>query len=177
MQGLRGSGASDYCDGMIHRLHSSALILLFALSSLPGCGLVDRVTGRSPEGAVSAGPLEAVPNGPLSATKPLGGAQSAAALDQTTAAEKALATAAPAQSGERNLGAVIVALGSPAEQGFWLQSSLVSAPGNGRVVTDTGKSVAVDLRPASGTALLSLAAYRALGLGLTDLPKVQVYAN
>ena len=177
MQGLRGPRASDYRDGMKHRLRSPALILLFGLSSLPGCGLVDRVMGRSPDAVAASGPLDAVPNGPLSATKPLGGAQSAAALDQTTAAEKAVATAAPAQGAERGLGAVIVALGSPAEQGFWLQSSLVSAPGTGRVVTDAGKSVAVDLRPATGAALLSLAAYRALGLGLTDLPEVQVYAN
>jgi hypothetical protein len=53
----------------------------------------------------------------------------------------------------------------------------VTAPGKGRAVTATGQSVAVDLQPGSGAALLSLAAYRALGLALTDLPEVRVYAN
>ena len=75
------------------------------------------------------------------------------------------------------MGAVVVALGSPAEQGFWLRSALVTAPAKGRVVTAAGKTVNVDLQPGTGAALLSLAAYRALGLGLTDLPEVQVFAN
>jgi len=35
--------------------------------------------------------------------------------------------------------------------------------------------VAVDLQSGSGGALLSLAAYRALGLALTDLPEVTVF--
>jgi hypothetical protein len=33
------------------------------------------------------------------------------------------------------------------------------------------------LRPGTGAALLSLAAFRALGLGLTDLPEVTVFAE
>ena len=107
----------------------------------------------------------------------MGGAQSAAALDQTTQAEKAKATATPAAGTGRELGSVVVALGGPAEQGFWLRSTLVSAPATGRVLTAAGKSVNVDLQPGTGAALLSLAAYRALGLGLTDLPKVTVFAN
>jgi len=43
------------------------------------------------------------------------------------------------------------------------------------VVTASGASVAVDLQSGSGGALLSLAAYRALGLALTDLPEVTVF--
>jgi hypothetical protein len=54
---------------------------------------------------------------------------------------------------------------------------LVTAPGKGKVVTAAGASVAVDLLPGSGGAMLSLAAYRALGLALTDLPEVTVYAD
>ena len=171
MHGLRGKCASDYREAMTYK---SLLCALMLLSALPGCGLVDRVMGRDKVPPVTA---QAVPNGPLSATAPLGGAQSAAALDQTTDAEKAAATATPAASAERSLGSVVVALGSPAEQGFWLRSALVNAPAKGRVVTAAGKSVNVDLQPGSGAALLSLAAYRALGLGLTDLPEVAVFAN
>ena len=170
MQGLRALGASDYRDGMTYKCFL-AVMVLFSLPS--ACGLVDRIRGRddTPPAAVT------VPSGPLSAAAPLGGAQSAATLDQTTDAEKAAAKAAPAASGARNLGPVVVALGSPAEQGFWLRSALVSAQAKGRVVTAAGKSVNVDLQPGTGAALLSLAAYRALGLGLTDLPEVAVFAN
>lgn len=102
--------------------------------------------------------------------------QTAATLDQTTAAERAAAVAVPI-AGARLLGKTTVALGSPVEQGFWLKSPQVSAPGKGKVVTAAGASVAVDLVPGSGGALLSLAAYRALGLALTDLPEVTVYAE
>ena len=106
----------------------------------------------------------------------MGAGQSAAALDQTSAAEKAAAVAVPAGV-ERSLGTVVVGLGSPAEQGFWVKSPLIAAPGKGRVVLQTGSSVNVDLLPGTGGALLSLAAFRALGLGLTDLPEVTIYAQ
>jgi len=148
---------------------------MLCLLSLSACGVVDRVMGRGPDAVAAA--VEPVPEGPLSAIEPLGGAQSPDALDQSTAAEKAAATSAPNAATERDLGKVVVALGSPAEQGFWLRSALVTAPGKGRVVTASGASVNVDLQPATGAALLSLAAYRALGLGLTELPEVTVYAN
>lgn len=105
----------------------------------------------------------------------LGTGQTAAALDTTTEAEKA-AAAAPVAGGA-SLGRMVVALGSPAEQGFWLKSPKVTAPGKGHVVTAGGASVSVDLQPGTGGALLSLAAFRALGLGLTDLPEVEVFAN
>jgi hypothetical protein len=75
------------------------------------------------------------------------------------------------------LGLVTVALGPPAEQGFWLKSALVAEAGKGWVVTATGAMVAVDLLPAEGAAQLSLAAFRALDLALTDLPEVLVYAQ
>ena len=171
MHGLRRKRGSDYREAMTYRLLLCAFILIPALSA---CGLVHQIVGRDAQPAATA---QAVPNGPLSATAPLGGAQSAAALDQSTDDEKAAATATPAANTERNLGSVVVALGSPAEQGFWLKSALVSAPAKGRVVTAAGKSVNVDLQPGAGAALLSLAAYRALGLGLTDLPEVAVFAN
>jgi hypothetical protein len=83
----------------------------------------------------------------------------------------------PAPAGERDLGRAAVSLGNPAEPGFWLRAGLVTTAGPGRVVTDTGASVAVDLIPGTGAAQLSLAAYRALGLALTALPTVSVLAR
>lgn len=97
------------------------------------------------------------------------------ALDRTTPEEKAAALAAPARGGERELGKVVVALGPPAEQGIWLSSALVKDKAQGRIVTAEGKSLAVELRPGTGAALLSLAGFQALGLGLTSLPEVTVF--
>lgn len=105
----------------------------------------------------------------------LGLGKPAASLDASTAAERAEALAPIA--GGRALGRVVVALGSPAEQGFWLRSGLVVVAGKGHVTTAGGGSVAVDLLPGQGPALLSLAAYRALGLALTDLPEVEVFID
>ena len=180
MRALWWASGSDYRDTMKHMSLTRAVVVIVLLSSLSACGLVDRIGGGASQTSdpVAATDL-AAPDQTVEPTAivPLSGAQQVADLDQTTDAERAAATAAATAGGGQSLGSVIVALGSPAEQGFWLQSSLVTEPGKGRVVTDTGQSVAVDLRPASGAALLSLAAYRALGLGLTDLPEVQVFAN
>ena len=107
----------------------------------------------------------------------MGAGTAAAALDQTTAAQKAAALSVPDTAAEHTLGVVVVALGSPAEPGFWVKSALISVPAKGRVQTADGQSVAVDLIPGDGAALLSLAAFRALGLGLTDLPEVTIYAE
>ena len=115
-----------------------------------------------------------MPLDPTVVLPPPVGANTAATLDTTTEAQRAAAVAAPV-AGARELGKVTVALGSPAEPGFWLRTALVTAPGKGKVVTASGASVAVDLQPGSGGALLSLAAYRALGLALTDLPEVTVF--
>lgn len=147
----------------------SAFAPLFALPLLlSACGLLQPHVPNSAPGTDKA---------PPPATAPIGGqGQTAASLDQTTEAEKAAAKAAPAAAG-RALGSVSVALGSPAEQGFWLKTPLVAAPGKGRVTLASGKAVAVDLLPGQGGSLLSLPAYRALGLALTDLPQVNVTAE
>lgn len=109
---------------------------------------------------------------------PPAGARTARALDTTTAAQKAAALAAPAQpAGEQSLGKTAVALGNVTEPGFWLRSGLVKKAGAGRVVTAAGGSIAVDLIPGTGAAQLSLAAFRALNLPLTDLPEVTIFAQ
>jgi hypothetical protein len=146
-----------------------SIALIFTAATLSGCGLVDRL---KPKPSPIVAPVEQP-----AALPALGTGQAAAALDTSTTAEKAAALAAPSGGGERDLGTTTVALGSPAEQGFWLKSALVAGPGKGRVKTASGASVAVDLIPGQGGSFLSLAAYRALGLSLTDLPEVTVYAN
>ncbi|WP_431298922.1 hypothetical protein [Tabrizicola sp. BL-A-41-H6] len=143
--------------------------ILCGLVLLSGCGMLQ---GKGPATATPA----AVEIAPAVTTTALGAqGATAAALDTTTSAEKAAALAAPAAAGERELGRVTVALGPPAEQGIWLRTGLVSETVMGRVMTAAGKSLAVELRPGSGAALLSLAAFQALGLGLTDLPQVTVF--
>ena len=126
--------------------------------ALSGCALFQK-EGR-PAGVT--GPAESQPAtefAPEVSTSVLGTtrAASAASLDKTTAEEKAAALAAPA------------------EQGIWLSSPLVKETAQGRIVTAAGKSLAVELRPGTGAALLSLAAFQALGLSLTELPQVTVY--
>lgn len=147
------------------------ILLSFALLPLSGCGQFDRLT------TPAASAPTAQEAAPLTAIAPLGtGAATAESLDQSTPEQVAAATA-PAAGGERELGRVVVALGSPAEQGFWIRTPLAVVAGKGRVVTADGQSVNVDLQPGTGGALLSLAAFRALGLGLTDLPEVTVFAE
>jgi hypothetical protein len=144
--------------------------------ALSGCDLFQKE--ERPAGVTGPAEREAATEfAPAVSTSVLGTARAASAetLDKTTAEEKAAALAAPAAGGERELGRVVVALGPPAEQGIWLSSALVKDKAQGRIVTAAGKSLAVELRPGTGGALLSLAAFQALGLSLTELPEVTVY--
>ena len=102
------------------------------------------------------------------------------AYDQSTATEKA-AAAAPAAAARR-LGETVASLGNPTEQGFWIKTPLVRAAGKGRLVDPaSGKSVNVDLiplaGPESGGSQVSLAALQMLGVPLTGLPKLEVFAR
>jgi hypothetical protein len=145
-------------------------------TGLAGCGLIQ--PGSTGAGA-SAGPPAAEPAtdfAPAVTTTALGARSvSPAALDTTSNEEKAVALARPAAAGERALGKAVVALGPPAEQGLWLSTPLVAAVAQGRVETASGQSLAVELRPGTGAALLSLAAFQALKLPLTGLPEVTVF--
>ena len=150
-------------------------IPLCGLVALAGCGVFGADSGPGRPQA-SAEPAATAEIAPAISTTVLGGqAARADVLDRSTPEERAAALAAPAAGGERELGRVVVALGPPAEQGIWLKTALVTETVRGRVVTAAGQSLAVELRPSTGAALLSLAAYQALGLGLTDLPQVTVY--
>jgi hypothetical protein len=150
-------------------------VIFLGLMTLSGCGLFQgkggplSITGPSvPDPAVEVA-------APSAATALGAQAVRAEVLDKTTPQERAAALAAPASGAERALGRAVVALGPPAEQGIWVKTALVSAVVMGRVVTADGTSLAVELRPGTGGALLSLAAFQALGLPLTELPEVTVY--
>lgn len=146
------------------------MMLLLPLSLMAGCADLSNPFRRA----------ETPP--PAAATQPAAiigqaAARSPDSYDLTSDAERQRALNAPADAGAKRLGAVVVVLGNPGEPGFWMRSSLVNQPQKGRVETADGQSVAVDLLPGAGGAQLSLAAYRALGLTLTDLPQVTVYGG
>ncbi len=101
-------------------------------------------------------------------------------LDKTTDAEKV--SAHDTTDAGTRLGTTIASLGDVAEQGFWLKTPLVIEEQAGRVVwADNGNSVNVTLFPKQGEktsgSQVSLAAMRALGIPLTTLPELIVFAN
>lgn len=106
--------------------------------------------------------------------------RTAESLDSTSAAERTAATEAAARAQGRALGETLAGLGSPTEPGFWLLTGLVDRARPGRVTAPSGAAVAVELRPSGGPAAggsqISLAAIRALGLPLTDLSTLRVFA-
>ncbi|MDQ2066688.1 hypothetical protein Q9295_09895 [Xinfangfangia sp. CPCC 101601] len=142
------------------------LLSLAACSALPGRKAAPADPGLATE---FASPVQTQP------LAGLGSGQSVAALDTTSAAEKQAALAAGASGGA--LGTQVVALGSPADAGLWVQTSLVSKVQKGSVRAPNGKVLAVELRPGSGAALMSLSAYQALGISLTDLPQMTILGS
>ena len=80
------------------------------------------------------------------------------------------------------LGSTVASLGDPSREGFWIETPLVAAPGQGRVrYPANGREVRVDLIPIAGPVTagsrLSLGAMRLLDAPLTGLPEVEVYLN
>jgi hypothetical protein len=154
------------------------LLILVPALALAACGLPGtRVSAPPAEGVAAPDDMprpRARPDAATANAPAIGGTASrpAEAFDTTTEAERVAATA-PSGAG-RVLGTVTAALGNPAEPGFWMLTALVDAPQPGVVRLPSGATAQVELRPGSGAALLSLAAFRALGLGLTDLPQLTV---
>ncbi|QMU57830.1 MAG: hypothetical protein GKR98_06240 [Boseongicola sp.] len=147
---------------------------------LKTCGLGVLVLGLG--GCEVLEPLRSVEDRPSEiavvegSPEPPANARTVEQFDTTTAAERAAATS----TGDGNLlGTVVVSLGDVTQPGFWLQTTLVDRAMPGQVrLGSAGAGVAVELRPISeGSARLSLAAFRLLGVGLTDLPRVQILAN
>ena len=148
--------------------------LIAALPVLAGCSVIE---GLRPAPSASAS-ATAAPGGVASApaSRPiLGQGKNAATLDKTTEAERAAALGAKAQGAE--LGRVTVSLGPPSEGGLWLRAPIVKVAGRGHVRTAKGQTLAVDLEPGEGGAILSFGAFRALNLPLTSLPEVTVVAQ
>ncbi len=103
------------------------------------------------------------------------------ALDQTSAEERAAALA-PSGASAQLLGETLAALGSPTQSGLWLKTGLVTTERRGRVeVKDGGASLGVELRPSGAEpgsgSQLSLSAFNSLGLSLTQLVRLRVYAE
>ncbi|MBD3766191.1 MAG: hypothetical protein IE927_16170 [Rhodobacterales bacterium] len=151
-----------------------ALLPVLALSLLAACGQVSLPNPFARAAPPAAGSPITGPAVETSAL-PVAGGVTAAALDGTTAAERAAATAAAAPGG-REIGRTVASLRAVTEPGLWFAAPFVAAVGPGRVVLASGASVAVELRPGP-VAALSLAGYRALALPLTDLPAVTVLAD
>ncbi|MHC0054052.1 hypothetical protein [Actibacterium sp. D379-3] len=113
---------------------------------------------------------------------PPAGAHTAEAFDTTTSAERAAAVASPpATRPDRELGRTIASLGDPGDPGFWAKTPLVQDAQPGRLVDPaTGNAVLVELRPLAGEgggSQVSLPALRILGVPLTALPELIVYAR
>lgn len=157
---------------------SRFMVPFVVLLGLSGCGIFPEKGGLRPDPTTGGSPAQADAASATPGGMAALGTRSSRPeeLDTTTAADKETALAATATSGERTLGKVVVALGPPAEQGIWLKTSLVTEVVQGRVETATGQSLAVELRPGTGGALLSLAGFQALGLPLTELPEITVFA-
>lgn len=152
------------------------LLPLLLVGLLPACAQIDAVLRPAPEAEPPrrAAPARAQPT--AVAPPPPRDARTVEDFDTTTAEQRSDA-AQPAEGG-RLLGTTVASLGDPGRPGFWIETPLASAAGQGKVVHPaTGKSAEVELLPASGGgSRVSLAALRLLGLPLTDLPTLEVYA-
>ena len=96
----------------------------------------------------------------------------------TTTEEQRIAAATPS-SGGQSLGTAVATLGDPSQPGFWVETDLVSTPTMGRITLVSGtQSVEVELRPiGTGSARVSLAAWRLLEVPLTELAEIEVFAG
>lgn len=147
---------------------------------LAGCGQVGLMPSASPTASDGQTRPQSRPDAlQTGVRRPPTDARTVDEFDTTTAEERAAAAASGAESVERPLGITVVSLGNPAQPGFWLETSLVSAPAKGRVLYPaTDDFVQVDLIPIDGGgSRLSLPAMRLLGMSLTDLAEVQVFSG
>ncbi|MBM2322370.1 MULTISPECIES: hypothetical protein [Marivita] len=147
---------------------------------LAGCGQVGLLPSANPTQSEGQTRPQSRPDALQTEVRlPPTNARTVDEFDTTTAEERAAAVAPTAASAEQALGSTVVSLGSPAQPGFWLETSLVSAPAKGRVLYPaTGESVQVDLIPIDGGgSRLSLPAMRLIGVPLTDLAEVQVFSG
>ena len=145
------------------------LLLVF----LPACAVIPSATTEPPTSDETVD----VTNEALAAPPPPEAARSVEEFDTTTDEQRAAAAAST--TGGTFLGTTVASLGDPARPGFWIETSLASAAGAGRLVYPAnGKSVEVEILPIeSGSSRVSLAAFRVLEAPLIELPTLEVYAE
>ena len=153
--------------------------LLGICGMLAGCGALQVTPAAVPADSDGQTRPQSRPDAvPAEVQRPPSNARTVDEFD-TTSAEQRTAAAAPMEvPAEQALGPTIVSLGNAAQPGFWLETPLVTAPAQGRVVYPaSGKSVQVDLIPvAGGGSRLSLPAMRLIEVPLTGLVEVEVFS-
>ncbi|MFD1881411.1 hypothetical protein [Paracoccus pacificus] len=116
------------------------------------------------------------PSGSTTTTAPAG-STTVVTTDASPTAQATSETPVVTVKSGGKLGTSVASLGDPAQGGNWVKTSLVKAPTKGRVTVAGGsKSVNVDLLPGTGATQMSLSAMRALGVDITELPSVDLYA-
>lgn len=151
---------------------STALPLSLSLLLLAGCGNLDFPDLRGQ--AASSAPVpaaEPVTGAPLDAT---GGALAVPEdVEKDMVAEAEAPAASSIFTGTEQ---VVASLGDPSVPGLWMETSLVGAEQQAVLRSASGAEVQVTLKPAvnGGSARVSIAAMRALGLPLTELVELQV---
>ncbi len=144
-----------------------ATLLLLAACSLPRPG-----ADPAPDVAVTEAPGADVIR--PQARPGAAGALPGASADGTTPPP-------PAPGAGGLLGETLAGLGVTGGAGLWVQTGLVASARPGRIVTATGGSLAVELRPSgaapSAGSTISLAAMQALGLPLGSLATLRVFAD
>ena len=102
------------------------------------------------------------------------GARRVDEFDTTTQAQRSAAL--KTSEGGVLLGEAVLSLGDPGRAGFWIETALVTSPGQGRVTLREGdNSVEVALLPGIGSGRISLATMRLLEVSLTDLVNANIY--
>ena len=138
---------------------------LFVVTFLSACGAVQNPFGQSEPAPAPAAPA------PQEATEAQEPSSVLQRQDGTT-------NATPASG---LLGETVAALGDPVQPGFWLKTPLVTTEQPGILERPGGATVQVTLLPlggeVTGGSQISLAAMRALNIGLTELITLQVYSN
>jgi hypothetical protein len=148
---------------------------------LSGCAVLPDFA-RSSEPGSDAGDGSVRPQARPPASPPPATARTEAEFDTTTPEEQAAAQTMPTAGSERALGTTVASLGAPSEPGFWLKTPLVEAQEEGRVYyPPSGKSVRVTLLPIEGPATagsrMSLPTLRLLGVPITALAEIEVFAG
>lgn len=89
--------------------------------------------------------------------------------------------APPAPAADGFVGETLAGLGAPGETGLWLRTGLVAETTRGRIVTEAGRSLTLELRasgaePGAGSQI-SLMAMQSLGLAFGQLATLRVYVD